>query len=102
MLSFERVINKLEENRDKLDKLSLIDLRKIKSKLQEIQLQKFNWRKAVNSLIASYKAKADGIDSDSKKLIEHIERKYKDLIKVKISGMQAVSDRIIAILDTIK
>ncbi|AHH07020.1 Antigen P35 (plasmid) [Borrelia crocidurae DOU] len=99
---FERVINKLEKNREQLDKLSLVDLREIKSKLEEIQLQKLNWRKAVDSLISSYKAKADGIDSDSKKLIEHIEKKYKDLIKVKISGMKAVSNRIIAILGTIK
>ncbi|WP_024653138.1 complement regulator-acquiring protein [Borrelia persica] len=99
---FERVINKLEENRNKLDKLSLVDLREIKFKLEEIQLQKLNWRKAVNSLVASYKAKTDGIDSDSKKFIEHIERRYKDLIKVKIFGMQAVSNRIISILDTIK
>ncbi|ACH94074.1 complement regulator-acquiring protein [Borrelia duttonii] len=99
---FERVINKLEENRDKLNKLSLVDLREIKSKLEEIQLQKLNWRKAVDSLISSYKAKTDGIDSDSKKLIEHIDKKYKDLIKVKIPGMKAVSNRIIAILGTIK
>ncbi|WP_024655101.1 complement regulator-acquiring protein [Borrelia hispanica] len=99
---FERIINKLEKNRDKLDKLSLVDLREIKSKLEEIQLQKLNWRKAVDSLIISYKAKTDGIDSDSKKLIEHIDKRYKDLIKVKIPGMKAVSNRIIAILDTIK
>ncbi|WP_024652895.1 complement regulator-acquiring protein [Borrelia persica] len=100
--SFERVVDKLEENRDKLNKLSLVDLREIKSKLEEIQLQKLSWRKAVNSLVVSYKAKTDGIDSDSKKLIEHIEKKYKDLITVKIRGMKAVSDRIIGILDTIK
>ncbi|WP_041177067.1 complement regulator-acquiring protein, partial [Borrelia crocidurae] len=55
--SFERVINKLEKNIAKLDKLSLVDLREIKSKLEGIQLQKLNWRKAVDSLIASYKAK---------------------------------------------
>ncbi|ACH94157.1 complement regulator-acquiring protein [Borrelia duttonii] len=96
---FERIINKLEKNREQLDKLSLVDLREIKSKLEEIQLQKLNWRKAVDSLISSYKAKADGIDSDSKKLIEHIEKRYKDLIKVKIPGMKAVSNRIISILD---
>ncbi|WP_041177906.1 complement regulator-acquiring protein [Borrelia duttonii] len=99
---FERIINKLEENREQLDKLSLVDLREIKSKLEEMQLQKLNWRKAIDSLISSYKAKADGIDSDSKKLIEHIEQKYKDLIKVKTPGMKAVSNRIIAILGTIK
>ncbi|ACH94244.1 complement regulator-acquiring protein [Borrelia duttonii] len=99
---FERIINKLEKNREQLDKLSLVDLREIKSKLEEIQLQKLNWRKAVDSLIASYKAKTDGISSDSKKLIEHIEKKYKDIIKVKIPGMKAVSNRIIAIIDTIK
>ncbi|WP_038363823.1 complement regulator-acquiring protein [Borrelia persica] len=100
--TFERVINKIEENRDELDKLSLIDLREIKSKLEEIQLQKLGWRKAVNSLIASYKAKIDGIDSDSKKLIEYIEKKYQDLIKVKIPAMKLISDRIISILDTIQ
>ncbi|WP_024654737.1 complement regulator-acquiring protein [Borrelia hispanica] len=96
---FERIINKLEKNREQLDKLSLVDLREIKSKLEEMQLQKLNWRKAVDSLISSYKAKTDGIDSDSKKLIEHIDKRYKDLIKVKIPGMKAVSNRIISILD---
>ncbi|MBW6187537.1 complement regulator-acquiring protein, partial [Pseudomonas aeruginosa] len=78
--NFEEVIAKIEENKDKLDKLSLDDLREVKTKLEEIQLQKLNWRKAVNSLIESYKAKTDDIDSDSEKLIKHIEKEYKDLI----------------------
>nr|ALZ45555.1 Hypothetical protein [Borrelia miyamotoi] len=100
--NFEEVIAKVEENKDKLDKLSLDDLKEVKTKLEEIQLQKLNWRKAVNSLIESYKAKTDDIDSDSKKLIEHVEKEYKDLITVKIPGMKAVYDKIVGVLNTIE
>ncbi|ATQ19224.1 complement regulator-acquiring protein (plasmid) [Borrelia miyamotoi] len=100
--NFEEVIAKLEANKDKLDKLSLDDLREVKTKLEEIQLQKLNWRKAVNSLIESYKAKTDDIDSDSEKLIKHVEKEYKDLITVKIPGMKSVYDKIVGVLDTIE
>ncbi|BCR22254.1 complement regulator-acquiring protein [Borrelia sp. HM] len=100
--NFERVVNKLADNRDKLGKLSLDDLREVKSKFEEIQIQRLAFRKAVNSLIASYKAKTGGIDSDSKKLIAHVDKEYKNLIKVKIPGMKSVFDRIVVILDTIK
>ncbi|ATQ15522.1 complement regulator-acquiring protein (plasmid) [Borrelia miyamotoi] len=100
--NFEEVIAKIEENKDKLDKLGLDDLKEVKTKLEEIQLQKLNWRKAVNSLIESYKAKTDDIDSDSEKLIKHIEKEYKDLITVKIPGMKSVYDKIVGVLNTIE
>ncbi|WP_028328270.1 complement regulator-acquiring protein [Borrelia coriaceae] len=100
--SFERVINKLEENKDKLDKLSLDDLREVKSKLEEIQLQRLTWRKSVDAIITDYKGKKDGIDSDSEKLISHISEGYKNLITVKIPRMKEVSDKIISLIDKIK
>ncbi|AOW96255.1 complement regulator-acquiring protein [Borrelia miyamotoi] len=100
--NFEKVIAKLEENKDKLDKLSLDDLKEVKTKLEEIKSQRGDFIKAVNSLIESYKAKTDDIDSDSKKLIEHVEKEYKDLITVKIPGMKAVYDKIVGVLNTIE
>ncbi|UPA17278.1 complement regulator-acquiring protein (plasmid) [Borrelia coriaceae] len=100
--SFERVINKLEENKDKLDKLSLDDLREVKSKLEEIQLQRLTWRKSVDAIITDYKGKKDGIDSDSEKLISHISEGYKNLITVKIPGMKGVSDKILSLIDKIR
>ncbi|WP_338321071.1 complement regulator-acquiring protein [Borrelia miyamotoi] len=92
--NFEKVVNKLEESKAKLEKLSLDDLKEVKTKFDELKTQREDFKKAVDSLLASYKAKTDGIDSDSKKLIEHVEKEYKDLITVKLPGMKAVSDKI--------
>ncbi|AHH11051.1 Antigen P35 [Borrelia coriaceae ATCC 43381] len=100
--NFEKVINKLEENQGNLEKLSLDDLREIKSKLEEIQLQRLTWRKSVDAIIAAYKAKKESIDSDSEKLINHISEGYKNLITVKIPGMKGVSDKILSLIDKIR
>nr|WP_247073547.1 virulence associated lipoprotein [Borrelia turicatae] len=95
-------MDKVEKSKDKLDKLSLVDLKEVKTKFDEIKSQREAFIKAVGSLIASYKAKTDGIDSDSEKLIKHVEKEYKDLITVKIPGMKSVYDKIVGVLDTIK
>ncbi|UPA19322.1 complement regulator-acquiring protein [Borrelia puertoricensis] len=100
--NFEKVIDKLEKSKDKLAKLSLVDLKEVKTKFDEIKSQREAFIKAVDSLIASYKAKTDGIDSDSEKLIKHVEKEYKDLITVKIPGVKSVYDKIVGVLDTIK
>ncbi|UPA17112.1 complement regulator-acquiring protein (plasmid) [Borrelia coriaceae] len=100
--NFERVISKLDKNKDKLDQLSLDDLREIKSKLEEIQLQRLTWKKSVDAIIVAYKAKKEGIDSDSKRLISYISERYKNLITVEIPGIQGVSDKIISLIDKIK
>ncbi|UPA11356.1 complement regulator-acquiring protein (plasmid) [Borrelia parkeri] len=100
--NFEKIIDKVEKSKDKLDKLSLVDLKEVKTKFDEIKSQREAFIKAVGSLISSYKAKTGGIDSDSEKLIKHVEREYKDLITVKIPGMKLVYDKIIGVLDTIK
>ncbi|ANF34609.1 complement regulator-acquiring protein [Borrelia turicatae] len=100
--NFEKIIDKVEKSKDKLDKLSLVDLKEVKTKFDEIKSQREAFIKAVGSLIASYKAKTDGIDSDSEKLIKHVEKEYKDLITVKIPGMKSVYDKIVGVLDTIK
>lgn len=97
--NFEKVVNKLEESRAKLEELSLDDVKEVKTKFDELKKQREDFKKAVDSLLASYKAKTDGIDSDSKKLIDHVAKEYKDLITVKIPGMKKVSDDI---LDKIK
>ncbi|UPA12595.1 complement regulator-acquiring protein [Borrelia venezuelensis] len=81
---FERVIDKIKDVQDKLDSLNFKDLKKIKTKFDEIAKLKLLWKNTADNIIKDYDNDADGIKTDSQKLIEYIREKYGNIFQKEI------------------
>lgn len=98
---FERVIDKIKDIQDKLYSLGFKDLKTIKIKFDEIEKLKLLWKNTADNIINDYDDNANGIKTDSQKLIEYIREKYGNILQKEIPKIGILVGDINKILKTI-
>ncbi|AHH13502.1 Antigen P35 (plasmid) [Borrelia hermsii YBT] len=95
---FEQIIDKIENKKDNLKTLTLKELKNIKSKLEDIDTLRQQWKDTINNIIADYEANTDGIKKDNQELLKHINSQYGRIFKDEIPKIKALAQDIEKIL----
>ncbi|AHH03952.1 Antigen P35 (plasmid) [Borrelia nietonii YOR] len=96
--NFEQIIDKIESKKDNLKTLTLQELKNIKSKLEDIDTLRQQWKDTINNIIADYEANIDGIPNNHQELLKYVSSKYGRVFKDEIPKTQALTQDIEKIL----
>ncbi|UCP01906.1 complement regulator-acquiring protein (plasmid) [Borrelia hermsii] len=95
---FEWIISITYDKTKHLNKLTLQELKNIKSKLQEIDKLRQKWIDTTNNIITDHEANANGIQKDNQKLLKHVNSQYGWIFKDEIPKIQVLAKDIEKIL----
>ncbi|UGQ17627.1 complement regulator-acquiring protein [Borrelia sp. RT1S] len=73
---FEATYENIDEREHRLAQLKEEDIRTIESELENMHKIKAKWLETIDAIILSYEKNEDGISSNVKKLIDHLQTKY--------------------------
>ncbi|UGQ16501.1 complement regulator-acquiring protein [Borrelia sp. RT5S] len=73
---FEATYENINEREHRLAQLKEEDIRTIESELEKMHKIKSKWLETIDAIILSYEKNEDGINSNVKKLIDHLQTKY--------------------------
>ncbi|AHH13504.1 Antigen P35 (plasmid) [Borrelia hermsii YBT] len=95
---FEWIISITYDKTEHLNKLTLQELKNIKSKLEEIYELKQKWTDTINNIITDYEANTDDSQNNNQALLKHINSQYGRVFKDEIPKIKALAQDIEKIL----